>query len=320
MERHIALDQLNFRLLNVFVALFRERHVGRAADALGMSQPTVSTLLARLRQVAGDPLFIRSAQGMQPTVLARQWAAPVAAALAALQAALNVPSGFDAASSQRTFIVYMTDVGQALLLNRLMARIEAAAPGVRIRAVSAWEGALADRLDDGGIDIAFGWIPQLKARKTSARLFTDRYVGVHDAASKAAPALGRYAVADVPNSAHQIVIERFQLHGIKPVLIVPHFFMLPEALAGTTLTAVLPERLARLLVQHGRTDLKMVELAVQLPMITIRLHWSAGTWRDEGVDWLREQVMASAGSLSGVAGMLDGQGQRGDRRNASKNV
>ncbi|WP_409030789.1 LysR family transcriptional regulator [Janthinobacterium sp. CG_23.3] len=62
MERNIALDQLNFRLLNVFVALFRERHVGRAADALGMSQPTVSTLLARLRQVAGDPLFIRSAK------------------------------------------------------------------------------------------------------------------------------------------------------------------------------------------------------------------------------------------------------------------
>jgi DNA-binding transcriptional LysR family regulator len=71
---------------------------------------------------------------------------------------------------------------------------------------------------------------------------------------------------------------------------------LPEALAGagTTLTAVLPERLARLLVRHGRTALKMVELPVQLPMITIRLHWSAGAWRDEGVDWLREQVMASA--------------------------
>ncbi len=88
-ERRIALDPLDFRLLNAFVAIDRERHVGRAADALGMSQPTVSTLLARLRQAAGDPLFIRSAQGMQPTALARAWAEPVASALAALESALN---------------------------------------------------------------------------------------------------------------------------------------------------------------------------------------------------------------------------------------
>lgn len=294
MERRIALDQLDFRLLNAFIAIFRERHVGRAADALGMSQPTMSTLLARLRQVSGDPLFIRSAQGMQPTALAREWATPVATAL---ESALNAPSGFDPATSQRTFTVYMTDVGQALMLNRLISRIEAQAPGVRIRAVSTWEGTLADRLDDGSIDIAFGWIPQLKARKTSSLLFKDRYVGIHDAALPLASSTHeppRYAVADVPNSAHQIVIERFQLHGITPVLTAPNFFMLAEVLAGTSLTAAVPERLARLLARQRRTALRIVELPHKLPVITIRLHWSARTWRDEGIDWLRSQVIESA--------------------------
>ena len=41
-----------------------------------MSQPAVSTQLARLRGIAGDPLFVRNAQGMQPTPLAREWATP----------------------------------------------------------------------------------------------------------------------------------------------------------------------------------------------------------------------------------------------------
>lgn len=122
---------------------FKQRlYRARVADALGMSQSTVSTLLARLRHIAGDPRFIRSAQGMQPTALAREWAEPVAAALMAFEPALNAPARFEAAASRRTVVIYMTDVGQSLVLNKLAARVEATAPGVRLRIVSSWEGAL----------------------------------------------------------------------------------------------------------------------------------------------------------------------------------
>lgn len=295
MERHIALDQLDFRLLKVFVTILREKHVGRAADTLGMSQPTVSTLLARLRKIAGDPLFVRGAQGMQPSALARRWAGPVTSALEALELAVNTPSGFNAATSRRTFVVYMTDVGQMLMLNRLMSRVEVAAPGVRIQVVGSWQGTLADRLQDGAIDIAFGWIPQLKARKTSSMLFNDRYVGIHETSATLpeAPASRRYAVADIPDSAHQILIERFRMHEIKPVVTTPNFLMLPEVLAGTSLVAVLPERIALPLVRQRKT-LQVVELPFKLPTIAIRIHWCAGTWKDEGIDWLRDQMIASA--------------------------
>ncbi len=313
MERRIALDQLDFRLLNAFVAVFRERHVGRAADALGMSQPTVSTLLARLRHVAGDPLFIRSAQGMQPTALAREWAEPVAVALKAFEAALNAPSRFDAAASRRTFVIYMTDVGQSIVLNKLVARVEAEAPGVRLQIVSSWEGALPDRLDDGSIDIAFGWIPQLTARKTSAPLFKDRYVGVQDAAlpmGRRAQVPPRYAVAYVPNSAHQIVNERFQVQGIQPAVTVPNFFMLPAVLMGTSLTGVIPERLATMLLKQRHAALRIVELPFKLPVLGIRMHWSAGTWRDEGIEWLRSQVLACVTGVLAADGPAVGKRQR----------
>ena len=99
-----------------------------------MSQPAVSTQLARLRGIAGDPLFVRNAQGMQPTPLAREWATPVAGALAALEQALNPPSGFDPAASQRSFIVYMTDVGQTLILNRLVSP----SPPQRLECACGW--------------------------------------------------------------------------------------------------------------------------------------------------------------------------------------
>ena len=127
--------------------------------------------------------------------------------------------------------------------------------------VTAWEGALAERLDDGALDLAVGWIPQLKARKTSTLLFKDRYVGVREAPPAVRRPAARYAVADVPRSAHQIVAER--LRALEPVDLV-HFFMLSELLAGTSLTAVVPGHLARLWASR-RDGLRIEELPSSCP-------------------------------------------------------
>ena len=237
----------------------------------------------------------------------------MAVALKAFEAALNAPSRFDAAASRRTFVIYMTDVGQSIVLNKLVARVEAEAPGVRLQVVSSWEGALPDRLDDGSIDTAFGWIPQLTARKTSAPLFKDRYVGVQDAAlpmGRRAQVPPRYAVAYVPNSAHQIVNERFQVQGIQPAVTVPNFFMLPAVLMGTSLTGVIPERLATMLLKQRHAALRIVELPFKLPVLGIRMHWSAGTWRDEGIEWLRSQVLACVTGVLAADGPAVGKRQR----------
>ena len=59
--------RLDLNLLTVFAAIWQHRHVGRAAEALALSQPATSHALARLRDVVGDPLFVRVAGGMQPT-------------------------------------------------------------------------------------------------------------------------------------------------------------------------------------------------------------------------------------------------------------
>ncbi|MGO4486654.1 helix-turn-helix domain-containing protein [Rhizobium pisi] len=49
----------------------RERHVGRSGEALGLTQPAVSHALSRLRQLLGDPLFIRHAGGVRPDAARR---------------------------------------------------------------------------------------------------------------------------------------------------------------------------------------------------------------------------------------------------------
>lgn len=63
----LNLQQLDLNLLLVFDALMRERNLSRAAIRLHRSQPAVSNALARLREQLDQPLFRRTAKGLEPT-------------------------------------------------------------------------------------------------------------------------------------------------------------------------------------------------------------------------------------------------------------
>jgi hypothetical protein len=76
------IDGLSLRCL---VATVRERSVTRAADSLGMAQPALSHVLARLRLRYGDPLLVRGSSGMTPTTRALQLAAAAADVLGSMQ-------------------------------------------------------------------------------------------------------------------------------------------------------------------------------------------------------------------------------------------
>lgn len=53
------MSELDLNLLRIFAALADDRNVTRAARRIGLSQPAFSHALQRLREVLGDPLFVR---------------------------------------------------------------------------------------------------------------------------------------------------------------------------------------------------------------------------------------------------------------------
>src|SRR4051794_40421370 len=61
------LMRLRTRQLLLLEALGRERNLGRAAAALGMSQPAATKLLQQAEETTGASLFTRQARGMEPT-------------------------------------------------------------------------------------------------------------------------------------------------------------------------------------------------------------------------------------------------------------
>src|SRR4051794_30466906 len=105
-----SLPKLDLNLLPVIVALAENRSVSAAARHLGMSQPAVSSALARLRASLGDPLFIRTARGMEPTPRALAVLAPARTALGIVGQEILPSQGFDAATSKWKITLALSDI------------------------------------------------------------------------------------------------------------------------------------------------------------------------------------------------------------------
>jgi DNA-binding transcriptional LysR family regulator len=132
------LNSLDLNLLVALDALLREASVSRAAMRIGLSQPAASHALARLRDLIGDPLLVRSGARMELTPRAQALRGPLAQALDQVRG-LFIPDDFDAGRSERQFRLMMPDLAVELLMPPLMEKITQAAPNVRIDVVP-WRG------------------------------------------------------------------------------------------------------------------------------------------------------------------------------------
>jgi len=103
------LRRFDLNLLVIFDALMRERHVGRAGERIGLTQPAVSHALGRLRHLLDDPLFVKNAKGVRPTPRAEELADAIAPALQMLRTGLNQREVFDPSKVARTIVVGASD-------------------------------------------------------------------------------------------------------------------------------------------------------------------------------------------------------------------
>src|SRR4051794_28209166 len=128
-----SIASLDLNLLLVFDAILRERSITLAAQRMGLSQPAMTSALGRLRKTFTDQLFVRTGSGMQPTHYAQLLAPTVQQACELIAATLQIGADFDPSVSTRTFALYMTDIGEAVYLPRLVSAVAARAPRVAIK-------------------------------------------------------------------------------------------------------------------------------------------------------------------------------------------
>ena len=77
--------RIDINLYPLFIAIFEQKSISKAAQLLCISQSAVSHALQRLRQQLKDELFVRSGQKMLPTPFAEQIYQPIQTALSTIQ-------------------------------------------------------------------------------------------------------------------------------------------------------------------------------------------------------------------------------------------
>lgn len=294
----MKLQDIDLNLLVIFHQLLVERRVSKVADNLGLTQPAVSNALARLRKLLGDELFLRTPQGMEPTPFADQLAEAVTYGLGMIHDAINQRKTFDPATSNRAFMVGMTDIGEIYFLPTLIERMAHDAPQVSLSTVRNTAVNLKDEMEAGTVDLAIGLLPQLKGGFFQRRLFRQRYVCLF---RKGHPLdTGSVSLSDFSAADHVVVIAHGTGHGkVDEVLArsgvqrrvrltVPHYVAIGHILRATDMVATVPERLAlRMAEPFG---LGYAPHPADLPEMSINLFWHARYHKDPANQWLRTLI------------------------------
>lgn len=290
---------LDLNLLRLFDVIHAARSVSQAADTLGLTQPAVSQGLTRLRTALGDPLFVRAAGGVRPTPRAERMAPAIHAALHALESAVADSAGFDPAQADRVFRLHMTDIGEGRFLPRLITALREHAPHTRIETLRLGAVELALAMDQGRVDLAFGFLPGLKAMR-SAILFQDRYIILMRKHHPLARRLARHAATQeivrtlefitVRTHAYTLTaLETLQM-GDRIRLTTEHFMALPAILEATDLAVIMPRNIA-LSSFSPRQEFALIEADFPMREFDVDIHWSPRYDADPANRWLRSLVL-----------------------------
>jgi DNA-binding transcriptional LysR family regulator len=292
--------RLDLNLLKLFKAVYDLRQTTAAADRLGLTQPAVSQGLKRLREHIGDPLFVPTRAGMDPTPRAREMAGPIADALAAIERTLERPPVFEPAAARRRFRLGMLDYGVMVLAPKLATEIAARAPGVNIDIEHVSSGAAAESLEAGRFDLVTGPFRAIPRTMSTTPLFKDRFVVISHrrhpglAAGLTRKHLITSAYVDVP-------FEASAKRGIDAVLAaagasrrkamtVPTFSGACFVVASSPLLAIVPERIAN--AHREICDLDIHPMPLRLPMLSISALTHRKQDADSGLVWLRDLLVS----------------------------
>lgn len=299
----VAVGGTDLNLLVALKALLEEGNVTHAGNRIGMSQPAMSGILARLRRHYHDEILVRAGRDYELTPLAKSLLPRVQETVRQVEDALGLSRGFDPATSDRLFTITLSDYAMLVIHEPLQRRVHAAAPSVRLEFTDlAADLADSDRallrydLMVGPLGYSFPGRHEL--------LFADRLVCVVDPGNRLLRD-GRLTLADLAELPHAVATFRggggtpadraLEELGVDRRVLVRAlgFLPLPFVVVGTDAVAVVPERLARRFERDGRVV--VVEPPFGRVDMLESMWWHPVRSADPGHCWLRsvmQEVMA----------------------------
>jgi DNA-binding transcriptional LysR family regulator len=305
----MSVGGVDLNLLITLRALLEEENVTHAGSRLGLSQPSMSIALGRLRRHYKDELLVRKGRGYCLTPLARALLPQVTESLRLVDAAFGHADAFVPGKSEQVFRLLLSDYAVTVLIEPLLRRVREEAPMVSLNLspippdMQESDRGLRDHdLLIGPVGFAFPGESEV--------IFRDRWVCIVDPANPrlrdgwlsledigALPHAAAFLGHSGLNPADRVLDELGVRRRVQVTVV--GWLPLPFVVAGTNLVAIIPERLARrvasmagvLVVEPPFGQLDLIEAA----------WWHPARSADPALGWLRGVLKDTTAGLAPVA-------------------
>ena len=301
----MSVGGIDLNLLLTLRALLEEENVTHAGARLGLSQPSMSIALGRLRRHYKDELLIRDGRNYGLTPLAKALLPSVIESIRLLESTFGQAEPFTPATCDRVFSLIMSDYAVTVLIEPLLRRVAEEAPqvGLKLSPIppdmqDSERGLREHDLLVAPMGFAFPGDCEV--------IFRDRWVCIVDPAN---PRLrdGWLSLEDIGALPHAVAtfgprhlnaadraLEQLGVRRRAQVR-VGGWLPLPFVVAGTDMVAIVPERLAR------RAQSEAGVLVVEPPFGILELveasWWHPARTHDPALSWLRGVLRETAASL-----------------------
>ncbi len=298
----IHLNRIDLNLLTVLHRIHTEGSLTRAAETLNVTQSAVSHTLRRLREILGDPLFVRQGASLVATPLMKSLAGPLHKVLVELEDVINSASDFDLKTSSRRFTLGMDERLEVFALPSLVARSLSQAPDIELRSLKFSMENMESGLASGAMDIAISAGAVVSPSLLCEKVASDTMVVIgragHPLLKGGHITLKAYLGAEhisvtgssVFPSEEELVLTRAGLNRRVRVR-TQRYIAASTIVSRSDLLLTMPVLYGRVVNQAAHNTI--VALPKQIPTVDYFMHWHTSSANDQGGIWLRDSVMRS---------------------------
>lgn len=295
----------DLNLLVVLHVLLEERSATRAGERLGRTQSAISNALKRLRDRLGDPLLVRTPDGLSPTPRAAELAPIVARIVQDAGTCFATSNPFDPSTAEAEFAIGAPDRLSLPVFLPFLEHLRRLAPGIVINLRTTDRGYAIRLIEEAEIDLAIGWFDRTPPHIARRFAMEDRFVCLCRQHHPLLDGGAHPSLADILSYSHLVVSSTgdrraaFDAHlkqrGLERQIAATlmGFTLVPELLGQSDLIGVFTHRISEYFVARHR--LASVPVPLEISPFQNHLIWHRRVDADPAHTWLRGQIVEACG-------------------------
>jgi len=293
------MNNIDIQQMECFIALIKYQNVSKSANVLGVSQPTVSFALKKLREEFNDPLFLRSNGHMTPTNRALELEVEIGEILDKVNKLNRAKAIFDPKTDEVKFSIMCPEFLEYFLAPRIASRLDKEGANIKVEFKTSNPNEAFDMLDKGILDFRLGWWPKPNLMLRTKILFRDELVCISRKSNVSNQKLALHEFANIRhvrlqsprNGVSMMVIDQAALKlgiKIKIALEVQTIFNLARAVSETNFLACVGKKIAEEVKEKFPIQIRTIPLSI--PELRIALYWHERTHRQHSHIWFKKLI------------------------------